>query len=501
MIESSPSMRRRPVIALVVALGLVVAACGAEGQPAGTEAGVDSLASVDESGRSDGSSPDRNGDGILQIGIFGECEGAFGAYNEDVVAGASLAFIERAGAVTNSRTTALEGFTGATVAGTEIELVGIGCGDDTAIRAVQEVQWLVEELGSEIVFGPVSGDEGVAVANYALLHPDVLFLSGSSGAQDATLRVKAPNFFRFSGDGAQFNAGLGDMLHNVAGWETAAVIADDYTFGWTSAAGFIAEFCAAGGKVVSRTFPRLGMTDYDAIVDSLPDPDEVDGYFWAVGGTGTESALRSFMRRKGPIDGANHAGNLFFNPGLADVTGPDIVGAYYGGSTSLAPDVRTPAIEAFEASADAVYDSLRGGLGGGRPAPASEAIRFGFGYAYYVSGIALIEAMEATDGSVDPVVLAEAIAGLELDAPFGPLRLDENRQGVVTSSVQQLVMNDAGEVVAETVAIIPEVEQSFGGRFTADSPPPGRDQPACLPGPLPWLGHAVDVVDGIPQRP
>ena len=178
--------------------------------------------------------------------------------------------VEDGGATPNSTTTALDGFTGANVGGLDIELVGIGCGDDTADRIIQEVRTLVEQDGAEVVIGPLSGDESIAVANYAKDHPEVTFIDGIAGAQDTTLKVQAPNYFRFHGDGAQWNAGLGDRLHNEAGWDTVAVIADDYSFGWTSAAGFIADFCAVGGDVVSRVFPPLGTTDYSSFVQQLP---------------------------------------------------------------------------------------------------------------------------------------------------------------------------------------------------------------------------------------
>ena len=258
----------------------------------------------------------------------------------------------------NSTTTALDGFTGANVGGLDIELVGIGCGDDTADRIIQEVRTLVEQDGAEVVIGPLSGDESIAVANYAKDHPEVTFIDGIAGAQDTTLKVQAPNYFRFHGDGAQWNAGLGDRLHNEAGWDTVAVIADDYSFGWTSAAGFIADFCAVGGDVVTRVFPPLGTTDYSSFVQQLPDPDEVDGYFWVVGGTGTNAALEAFVNAKGDLDGAQHAGNLFFSPALASALGPSIAGAYVGGFASLPGDVQTPEIEAYLASADATWESL-----------------------------------------------------------------------------------------------------------------------------------------------
>ena len=65
---------------------------------------------------------------------------------------------------------------------------------------------------------------------------------------------------------------------------------DDYSFGWTSAAGLIADFCAVGGKITKRVYPPLNTTDYSSYVQQLPPPDSVDGYFWVVGGTGTAAA-------------------------------------------------------------------------------------------------------------------------------------------------------------------------------------------------------------------
>src|SRR5690606_26635198 len=139
----------------------------------------------------------------------------------------------------------LDGWEGAEVAGTAIELVGIGCGDDTADTILGEIRQLVEQDGAEVIIGPLSGDEGIAVAEYTRDNPDLTTLSGIAGSQEPTLEVQAPNYFRFHGEGAVWNAGLGDIVHNEAGWDTVAVIADDYSFGHTSAAGFIADFCGA----------------------------------------------------------------------------------------------------------------------------------------------------------------------------------------------------------------------------------------------------------------
>ena len=429
-----------------------------------------------------------------------ECEGAFGGFNEDVVAGATLAMINNAGAKSKSRTTALDGFTGAKAGGLDINVVGIGCGNDTADRAIQEIRKLVEQDGAEVVLGPLSGDEGIAIANYAKDHPGVTFINGISGAQEATLQVQAPNFFRYTGDGAQWNAGLGDILHNKAGWKTAVVIADDYGFGWTSAAGFIAEFCAVGGTVVKRVFPPLNTTDYSSFIAQLPNPDQVDGYFWAVGGTGTQASLEAFVNGKGDLNGKQHAGNLFFNPALASALGPGIAGAYIGGFASFAGDVQTPEIKAYAASANAAWDTLAGALTGNKAGPPATALTFGFAYGYYLAGTALVQALNEVKGDLSDnhKALNDSLAKLTLKGPFGTVTLDKNRQAIVDTTVQQLVL-DGDKVVSKTVALIKGVDQTFGGTFSETTPPPGRDAPGCDARTLPWVGKAIPVVDGVPQ--
>ena len=167
----------------------------------------------------------------IKIGILSDCKGAFGAFHEQDIGGAIAAFAEYAGAKPKDPNKPSAGMMGGSIAGHPIEIVGIGCSDDTANTAIKETRRLMEQLGADILIGPMSGDESIAVANYAKRHPTKTFVNGTAAAQDTTLKVRAPNFFRFNGDGAQFNAGTGDLALNTLKWKTAAVIADDYSFG------------------------------------------------------------------------------------------------------------------------------------------------------------------------------------------------------------------------------------------------------------------------------
>jgi branched-chain amino acid transport system substrate-binding protein len=478
---------------LLVVLALVAGACGGGD---GDDTSPEPTAATD-----DGTETTDTGDGDgepVRLGVLGECEGPFGGFHEDVVAGVVLALVNHAGAQSASSTSALDGWENAVVNGTPIELVGIGCGDDTPDTILGEVRQLVEQNNANVVIGPLSGDEGIAVAEYAKANPDVTFLSGIAGSQEPTLEVQAPNYFRFHGDGAMWNAGLGDILHNEEGWDTVAVIADDYSFGHTSAAGFIADFCGVGGDVTARVFPPLGTTDYSSFVQQLPDPDEVDGYFWVVGGTGTQAALEAFVNAKGDLTGDQHAGNLFFNPSLAQALGTDIAGAYVGGFATPPGDLQGPEIDEYLDSADAAWETLPSGLAGGEATEPRTAAGFGFMYGYYSAGVALVRALEETGGDPSPEPLQAALGGLTVDLPYGEVSLDENRSGIVDVVLSQLVEED-GEIVQKSVAVIPQVDQTFGGTFSTDTPPPGRDFPPCEESDLPWVGNAIPVVDGEPQ--
>ena len=132
----------------------------------------------------------------------------------------------------------------------------------------------MEQLKADVMIGPLSGDEAVAIAQLREIAPEArLFIIGTAGSQDPTLQIAPKNMFRYHGDGAQWNAGIGEIAYKKLKWRKAAIIMDDYSFGWTSAAGMIADFCAIGGKITKRVFPPLNTSDYAPYVRQLPAPE------------------------------------------------------------------------------------------------------------------------------------------------------------------------------------------------------------------------------------
>ena len=183
----------------------------------------------------------------------------------------------------------------------------------------------MEQEDADILVGPLSGDEGIAVANYAKEHPDKTFINGIAGAQDATLKVQAPNFFRFHPDGAQWSAGLGDYAYNTLGWKKAAIIGDDYSFPYTSLAGFVAEYCAIGGNITKRVWAPLGEKDYSSYISQIPK--DVDGIYVGIGGSGLITFIKQYKQQRGKVDTERMMGNVFWDdPLVLKEVGKDLVG-------------------------------------------------------------------------------------------------------------------------------------------------------------------------------
>ena len=269
----------------------------------------------------------------VKVAIMTDCKGAFGFGYELDIGGAQAAFANYANGKVKDPKKPSAGMTGIRVGTTPVQIVGYGCGDDTVPTAVKETRRLMEQLDADVMIGPLSGDEAVYVARYAKAHPNKTFIIGTAGSQDPTLQIAPKNLFRYHADGAQWNAGIGELAYKKLGWRNAAIMMDDYSFGWTSGAGIIADFCAVGGKITKRVFPPLNTTDYSSYVQQLGGPSKVDGTFWVVGGTGTSASLTAYEQAYGALDPSKHIGNLFFAfLGADKVVAPKMVGSYVGGS-------------------------------------------------------------------------------------------------------------------------------------------------------------------------
>src|SRR5262245_18202348 len=188
----------------------------------------------------------------VKIGLLATLEGPFAAGGQDGMRGAELAVKQRGGSV----------------AGKKIEIIKASSDakPDVAVNATRK---LVEQDKVDIMVGPLSGSEGIAVKNYSKTQPNITFIYGSSGAQATTLQDPSPNFFRFNTEGAQWMVGLGEYAYKNKNYKKMALIAADYAFPYSQVQGFMTEYCKAGGRVTHKAWVPLGGKDYSSVIAGL----------------------------------------------------------------------------------------------------------------------------------------------------------------------------------------------------------------------------------------
>lgn len=398
----------------------------------------------------------------IRIGILTTCGGPFAPFEIESYSGAKYALVKWAGGKA-AGTGPQSQVNGATVAGHPVKIY-FGCSDATPDKAVAEARRLVENVKVQVLLGPLSGDEGIAVANYAKTQPNAVFVNGTSGAQVTTMSVKAKNFFRFGGDGAQWMAGLGTYAYKTLHWKTAAILGEDYSYPYTLAAGFVSEFCSLGGNVTKRLWAPLTTTDWASYVAQLPR--NVDGVLLLTGGSNTISAEKAYSSLGGKLAKKMLGGSSVMDPTSFGV-GDALVGLAGGSPVPLGGT--SPAWKSYIAGIGKVYPK----------APADSL----FTVLYYNGMQAIIQGLQKTKGATGPA-LGAALAKLTPSFPNGKVRLDGNRNSIQNAYVVQIVKT-GGKLGFKTIKTIPNVKQTFGGLFGPKSPAPSRTAPACKKGAAP----------------
>ncbi len=389
-------------------------------------------------------------DDTLKIGLLATFEGAFTVLGEDGKRGADLALQQH------------DGMAG----GKKIEWV-VGSSDASPDSAARAIRKLVEQDGVQIVIGPLSGDEGLAVRDYAKTQPNVTFVNGTSAAQDTTLRDPAPNFFRFSTDGAQWMAGLGTYAYNEKGYRNVATVAEDYSFPYTQVFGFMAEFCKEGGHVVSKSWVPIGNKDYSSVIAAIPA--DVDAVYVALGGADGVNFLTQYQQAGGtaPLIG----GSITADQSVLSSQGKQkeaVLGMASAGP--IADSWDDPEWQAFVAAYKEAFPD-------GFPSPSL------FAHGYYVNTVAVLQALDAINGDISDngVKLRETLANLSFDTPTGPVHLDANRNAVADMFVTEVAEGDDGVLYNKVVKVIEGVDQTLGqpvDEFLALGVA-NRDNPSC----------------------
>ncbi len=383
---------------------------------------------------------------VIKIGVLATLEGPFAAGGQDGMRGADLAVKQRGGMV----------------AGKKIEIIKASSDakPDVAVNATRK---LVEQDKVDIMVGPLSGSEGIAVKDYSKTQPNITFINGVSGAQATTLVNPSPNFFRFNTEGAQWMVGLGKATLDK-GYKRVMVIAEDYAFPYSQVQGFMTEYCRLGGKVPIKAWVPLGAKDYSSVIARIPK--DVDALVVVLGGADAVNFLNQYEQAGG--DKPMVGGSITVSQDILNYKGKrrdSLVGTIAGSPIADAYDA--PEFKAWVAEYKKSYPD-------GFPSPTL------FALGYYINMKAALDGLEAVKGDLSDgqKKYRAALAKMVLKTPVGDVRLDENRQAIGTTFITEVAKDSKGGLYNKVLRKIDNVDQTLGikkEQFQIGS----RDVPNC----------------------
>jgi len=299
--------------------------------------------------------------------------------------------------------------------------------DATPQLAIEKAKKLIEKDKVDILFGPLSGDEGVAIARLSKKYPKVTFINTTGSASEATNQSPSANFFRFHGDAAQWSGGVGPIAFNQLGYKRVAIIADDYSFPYANAGGFATGFCAAGGVIVGAQWPALGTKDYSSQIAALPK--DVDAIYAGLGGADAVQFLKQaaqFGLKKPLIGGAILVDGTVLGS-KADIC--DAALNTIGGGPVPDDSYTSPEWDKFKAQLTAA------GTGPNI-----------FSVVGFMSAKSMLLGLVQVKGDLSngQAAYRKALSNLKWNTPTGPLTMDKNRNAIVSNFIYQVVSDGKG---------------------------------------------------------
>ncbi|MEL6372595.1 MAG: ABC transporter substrate-binding protein [Pseudomonadota bacterium] len=388
----------------------------------------------------------------LKVGVLATLEGTYTVLGEDGVRGLRVAMKKA----------------GMKAGGKDIQLI-IQSTDASPDSAVRGARKLVEQDKVDIVIGPLSGSEGIAIRDYSKTQPQVTFINGISGAQETTYVKPSSNFFRFNMDGAQWSAGLGDYIYNVKKYKKIATIGEDYSFIYTQVFGLATEFCRAGGEITQRFWVPLGTKDFGSIIAALPD--DVDAIYLGLGGGDAVNFLNQYQQAGGD---ANLIGGTIMVDGTVLSSKGNAKKALIG-VPSAGPQADTWDNPKWKAYVKAYQDAFPPE----KRFPSPSLLATG----YYNATNAALQCLNKVKGDLSDghKKFRACLSTLVLDAPNGTIKLDGNRQAIGTNFVSEVVELPNGNLATKLVKIKKDVNQTLGIDASAFAKIglPSRTSPAC----------------------
>jgi branched-chain amino acid transport system substrate-binding protein len=362
--------------------------------------------------------------GVLRVGLIAASAGPFAFQGEKLKEGVEFALAQL----------------GDEVNGTKIELVMEDEGTTTA-EALTAARRLVQRDPVDVIIGPTGSATSVAVAEEVAdrdLATVILPLALTDELTEGDVRA---NLFRVQATAAQANAPFGTYAAEELGYERIAVVATDFPAGRDSAAAFSAAFEDAGGEVVTEIFPPLGQADFGPFFSQI-DAGSIDAVYAWFSGPDAVKFVNQYeslgLKETTPLIGFAGLNEEF----ILDQVNPAAVG-----TVTVTP--YTPFIDAEENTS--FVEAYTEEFGEAPALPAANA---------WVAVQAIHAALEALDEPYtgDREAFNEALAGIEIATPRGPISFDENHQAITDLYITETAITDA-VIGNQVIAVLEDVEQ------------------------------------------
>jgi branched-chain amino acid transport system substrate-binding protein len=330
---------------------------------------------------------------------------------------------------------------------------------------VTKAKKLVLQDKVHMFIGGLLASSGYALAPVSTAEK-TLYISSVAAADDLTQRQlsKYPYFIRTSWSSSQPHHPLGQWACDQ-GYKKVVAIAADYAFGYEVLGGFQKAFEDCGGKVIQKIWPPLSTKDFGPYIPNMKA--DADAIFTLMVGP---MALQFPKQLRGagikkPIIGGGTSYDEFALPFMGDEVIGDVSALHYSAA------IQTPANEAFVKAYRAKYGKV--------PSYYSEN--------NYTTAMWLDEAIKKAGGKYPgPEEFIKIMASIKLDAPRGPVELDENRnpiENVYIKKVEKTKMfgYDKEELWNTVIKTYPKVSQfwTYGKDKFLAQPVYDRDFPPC----------------------
>src|SRR6202023_56151 len=330
--------------------------------------------------------------------------------------------------------------------------------------AVTKARKLILQDKVQMFAGGLLASSGYALAPIST--SEAIYVIPVSAADDLTQRQlsKFPYIIRTGWTSSQPSHPFGQWACDQ-GYKKIAAIGADYAFGYEVIGGFQKAFENCGGQIVQKIWPPLGTKDFGPYLPSLRQ--DADAIFTLMVGPMSLQFPKQLAAagNKKPVIGAGTSYDEFALPSMGD----EVIGHVSPLQYSAAID--TPRNAAFVKAYREKYGKV--------PSYFSET--------NYSTALMIHEVMKKTNSKwPGPEDFVKLIASVKVDAPRGPVSLDEFRnpvQNIYIKKVERKKMfgYDKEELWNTVIKTYPAVSQfwKYGKDAFLQQPVYSREYPPC----------------------